>query len=532
MDTAIVGGGCAGAYSAWRLAQSLGPKEDPRSIHLFEMSERVGGRLMSVNFPGMPHVKTELGGMRVMSRQKIVLGVMEQMGIDTVGFPMGTSSNLAYIRRRRIAQSDFTNPEVLPYNLPPWERHMEPSQLMREAIDRIVPGIMGKKTQKARQEACDKAEIDGIPLRDYGFWPLLLDQLSSEGYELAVVGGGYNTLLRNWNAANAIPWYLADFAPGKETVKYTTPAKGMESITTELVREFRHLGGRLSKDFELVSFGRNDDGLIDLVFLDHRRGTQVRRLAKKLVLALPQHAILKLAQHAPDRPSPIDFFRSDYVMQLLHTVSPRKLYKFALAYDTPWWHLLGLESGRSLTDLPLRQVYYFLTEGDQRGANKANRNSYIDCSYTDGVSVDYWEGVHATGKPYRGQDNPWLKPGEKPVIAGLEASDQMVKRATEQLQEVHGLVNLPRPYSAMFKDWNDAPYGGGWHTWNIGVDTRSVMPAVRHPRSEYPVYVCGESWSESQGWVEGAFQTAERMLQEHFGLEWPEWLDRDYFLGH
>ena len=246
IDTAIVGGGCAGAYSAWRLAESLGPKEDPRAIQLFEMSDRIGGRLMSVNFPGMPHVKTELGGMRVMSRQKIVLGVIDQMGIDMVPFPMGASSNLAYIRRERFAQSEFTNPDVLPYNLPPWECGMEPSELMYEAIDRIVPGITRKKTQKARQEACDQAKIDGIPLRNYGFWPLLLDQLSSEGYELAVVGGGYNTLLRNWNAAEAIPWYLADFATGKEAVTYTTPAKGMESITTELVRQFRRLGGRVS----------------------------------------------------------------------------------------------------------------------------------------------------------------------------------------------------------------------------------------------------------------------------------------------
>jgi hypothetical protein len=34
----------------------------------------------------------------------------------------------------------------------------------------------------------------------------------------------------------------------------------------------------------------------------------------------------------------------------------------------------------------------------------------------------------------------------------------------------------------------------------------------------------------NQGWVEGAYQTAERMLQEHFGLTAPKWLG-DYPLG-
>jgi monoamine oxidase len=57
---------------------------------------------------------------------------------------------------------------------------------------------------------------------------------------------------------------------------------------------------------------------------------------------------------------------------------------------------------------------------------------------------------------------------------------------------------------------------------------------MRYMRQPYPneqVHVCGEAYSEQQGWVEGAFCVAERMLQEHFDLTWPKWLPRDYFLG-
>ncbi|MFL6862549.1 MAG: NAD(P)-binding protein, partial [Allosphingosinicella sp.] len=61
LDIAIVGGGCAGTYSAWRLQPELG---EDNSIGLFEYSDRIGGRLYSVAVPGIPSMKAELGGMR------------------------------------------------------------------------------------------------------------------------------------------------------------------------------------------------------------------------------------------------------------------------------------------------------------------------------------------------------------------------------------------------------------------------------------------------------------------------------------
>src|SRR5687767_7972690 len=61
LDVAIIGGGCAGTYSAWRLQQEMGDKS---SIGLFEYSDRIGGRLYSVTVPGVPSLKAELGGMR------------------------------------------------------------------------------------------------------------------------------------------------------------------------------------------------------------------------------------------------------------------------------------------------------------------------------------------------------------------------------------------------------------------------------------------------------------------------------------
>jgi monoamine oxidase len=39
LDTAVIGGGCAGSYSAWRLQQGVGQQQ---RLALFEFSNRIG----------------------------------------------------------------------------------------------------------------------------------------------------------------------------------------------------------------------------------------------------------------------------------------------------------------------------------------------------------------------------------------------------------------------------------------------------------------------------------------------------------
>jgi monoamine oxidase len=54
---------------------------------------------------------------------------------------------------------------------------------------------------------------------------------------------------------------------------------------------------------------------------------------------------------------------------------------------------------------------------------------------------------------------------------------------------------------------------------------------MRHPNAQYQVYICGEAYSNNQGWVEGALTSAELMLKESFKLPHLSWLPCDYDLG-
>jgi hypothetical protein len=39
-----------------------------------------------------------------------------------------------------------------------------------------------------------------------------------------------------------------------------------------------------------------------------------------------------------------------------------------------------------------------------------------------------------------------------------------------------------------------------------------------------PLHICGDAYSSDQGWTEGAFATAERVVQRHLGIAAPGWL--------
>jgi hypothetical protein len=60
-------------------------------------------------------------------------------------------------------------------------------------------------------------------------------------------------------------------------------------------------------------------------------------------------------------------------------------------------------------------------------------------------------------------------------------------------------------------------FGGGWNSWNTGVQSAHVVESIVEPVPDVPVHICGAAYSNAQGWVQGALETAELMLRK-FGV--------------
>jgi monoamine oxidase len=221
---------------------------------------------------------------------------------------------------------------------------------------------------------------------------------------------------------------------------------------------------------------------------------------------------------------------------MVNAVISQAAFKIFLGYPYPWWRVLNLQAGRSITDMPLRQTFYFQTEGEQKGADPANNNSLMMVSYNDLGSVPFWKALEAQtlGKEsiFRGRPNPFVPNDGWRVATPFAITEQMVRAAQDLVTEIHGLKFVPEPYTAAYHDWSEDPYGAGWHAWKAGTRFWEIMPKIRKPVKDDDVFICGEAYSINQGWVEGALQTAELMLEEHFGLRRPAWLPADYSLGY
>jgi monoamine oxidase len=91
LNTAIVGAGVAGLYTAWRLP---GCGQSPDGIAVFEASERIGGRLFSVTMPGTTGIAAEFGGMRFLSSHPLITSVATKFGLGMREFPAGGPENI------------------------------------------------------------------------------------------------------------------------------------------------------------------------------------------------------------------------------------------------------------------------------------------------------------------------------------------------------------------------------------------------------------------------------------------------------
>ena len=532
LDVAIIGAGVSGVYAGWRLLGPEGEQSDvlealrrrrggPASVVVFERGDRIGGRLFSVTPPGMPHLRAELGGMRFLSNQQIVASLVDHLGMATAPFPVDAPENLAYLRGRRFPLARFADPAIVPYDLPPAFRGKTPSEVLLAAIQQFGPNaaVLDHRGWDAIKPT---ATANGRPLHDSGFWNLLLDTIGQEGRSFLRDALGYAGIVSNFNAIEAMEMMVADFV-GSPPPQYLQLRDGFQAMPEELARRFVAAGGTIQLGHQLRRIDRVvEDGeallTLDLTVWPEGRPLTIR--ARHVVLAMPQRSIELLA--------PDSFpFTSNQFLSDLGAVIPRPASKLFLGYDRPWWEDLGLHNGRSLTDLPLRQVYYWGVEGDQPGADPANRNALLMASYNDADDVEFWNEL--LPRPNRLDPVAVTRP---PRPMGTATPEVMIEEAQHQLRDLHGPgARIPDPTVAYFQDWVQDPYGAAYHFWQVGARSWEIVPRMRHPFPDTNLAVCGEAWSTGQGWVHGALNTAEMMLAEHFRLPRPAWLPDDAYLG-
>ncbi len=569
-EVAIIGAGTSGLYTAYRLTDH--DKYTGSQVQIFDMNTKIGGRLESVIMPGM-NFYGELGGMRYLTSQEIVTTLIEGYPLSEkdlskripvlkddmtpIDFPMGDPSKLfMYLRKERFKQDDwetaqaegrklrtrfYLNEEDIGYNSTQLFNKIIYDVLMADPwfVDTYADKVTTGPTPydysflltsedwdvvKPKLRYCfDASPYRGRKVNDLGFWNLIKDQISQEGYTFLATSGGYYSNTINWNAAEAFPYMVGDFSAD---VKYKTIEEGYDSIAYALANNYTDKEGAcIWSENKLLTFNkehpRQETYKYELVFLNLVSNTKWKVYANTIVLAMPRRSLELLDQN--------NFFfdvnEQETLGHNIKSVIKEPSFKILMGFDTPWWKALDIDSGHSITDLPMRQCYYF-------GTDTTNNNSMLLGSYGDMNTETFWKALSDDKVLFEIKPNKSASLTELMELNDVQATRLMVNEVMNQLRELHGPeVDIPDPYITWFKDWTDDPFGAGYHAWKAGYVVGDVMSYMRKPFSEESIHICGEAYSDQQGWVEGAFCEAEKMLQEHFEMDRPIWLNPDYYLG-
>ena len=508
-------------------------------IALFEGSNRIGGRLLSLTPPGAPHLRAEMGGMDYFSNQKLVRSLVEnKLGLPHEVVPPGTSTlqpdpkNPVYLRGTHLHFKDLRDPKKIPYRLDPSEQRQlsKPGPpaltLVSNALAKLFPGVSDPHSLR-------EAKLEGLPLWKWGFWNVISRTMSQEAYGFARDSLGYESVMMNFNAVDGMA-ELLDIGPSPTISRVTG---GYQQLPLTLYKGFLATGGRVYLRYRLKSVDMvKSDGadVVKLTFAANNTGwgpsstgDLVTLYAKKLILAMPRRSLELLDQSGP-------LFGNDpkaqFLRGLLESVTPLPMFKTYLCYSQPWWEGLGFKAGKAITDMPLRQCFYWGIEGERPGADKTNRNSLLMATYDDCGNEAYWGGLAKLTPPSRYPRA--FSPGDQSYSVAGEWADYrtpiacpLVEELQRQLQRIHGPeVNIPDPYDAAFADWGQDPFGGAAHAWNMHVESWKLQQTMAHPLKKIPVFICGEAYSLHQGDVEGALETAEFVLETFFNLASPGWV--------
>jgi Flavin containing amine oxidoreductase len=559
----IAGGGASGLYTAYRLLSSGKLVRGEDTVELLEWSPtRVGGRINTYVFPDQSGQYVETGGMRfskdvhfptsIETGHVFVQNLIVKMGLQAkvVDFFMsnlgpGTGSGrLYYLRGQTFYEAHVTPGGVnLPYNFDSEFIANGYDSKVAEDVFGALANIFapGSQTGWNRAQWCTyfargvvpegkgtRAFEAGTPIGDIGYWNLLYDQLGDEGFDYVTDANGFASNTINWHSADAMQ-SNTEFGDGSS---YSRIQGGYSSLFEALRKSVAELGmtlqGRdpLALGTRLTGFSHDEGlGMFEATIVN-AAGESATLNCSHLFLAMPRQSLELLAGGCgPDNP-----LNDPKVKLYIESAMNQPAYKVAMLFDEPWWLDESIvrfkpnlspagSGGPTMTDLPLRQIYYF---GNDATPTPNGGPYVLLATYDDMQFVTFWQEMESAGDDtiagsldYQPLTGPTEVPGWGPMSQIL----------LSQLASVHGADpdRIPQPSSVVFQDWGRNPFGAGYHGWAPHYDICTVMQDIRTPGTlagkPMNLYIVGSCYSIDQAWVEGALCTAESVLNDFCGLE-------------
>lgn len=439
-----VGAGVANAYTCYQL-KKLGISKN--KIIVLEKQNIIGGRISSLSSNIYKHNKpevafSELGAMRLFdtTSMKKIFDLLKVFDLKTVKVSLEDKNNIFFYKNKQYNKSDV----ILSNGIK-----------LKDLESYVINNIQKKYTNINFDNIFDYEEFINMNINDlfmkYG-------NVIQEDINIWIAYNGYDIYTNNTQISSMLIMKNFFNQSNKDLQYYLLD--GMISLVKKL---FENSNVQIIYNTRAINIKKDSDGYNIINTIDSNHEYKQYK-CKYLFIGVTSKNLQVLNTY---NQIPISSLRLKMAFESISV----PLFKVFLKWDKEniWWgEGFKYKSGKSTTDLQIRQIHY----------------------YDDEDILIYNSGKYASEL-----NNKFL---ENPAKASIEVY--------EQIKKVHQ-ADIPPPnfVYTLFKYWPD-----GSHKWKIGADVNKNIKLIPNGFIDGSnIFIIGDAFSKYQGWIVGALDSAD-----------------------
>ena len=291
-------------------------------------------------------------------------------------------------------------------------------------------------------------------LRTLSFEKYSSNILTTTQLSFMISSSGYYGRLVKMNAYDAFKVFEKNI---RDDIDYYVLKNGMESIITKLLEKIKHYSNKLYLNSSIVYVSYDKQINIFKIMINNNKIKNKKYKCKKIIFAIQKASLLSLS-----------YFQKNSYKKIINSIQTEPLCRIYSIFSNIWFNNII----KTTTNNPLKFIIPI---------NKIT--GLIMISYTDNKNAKFWEKY---------SNNKILL--NKKIV-------QNIKKVFQK--------NVDIPLYTKLIYWKD-----GMNYWKPKKNSSILSKEIMQLDKNVPLYIIGEAYSLNQGWIEGALETSNYLVNK------------------